>query len=228
MSLKDSRVQTWLTGKAAAWISEKTGAVASVAAVDIEFFKTVVIQGVYLEDLQKDTLLYTDAIKVKIELFNFRENKLFFSSIILEQAEINIKIQKGEEKTNFQFLIDAFQNEDTSSVSPWKIDLANLEIINSKFSYLDKNMPSQEFGVNYWDIRADNINLKLTDINLKGDTILAHIQNISLKEKSGFILNNLSADASVCSSELALNKLFIKTPGSEVKTNMVFNYEQWA
>ncbi|HET6245118.1 MAG: translocation/assembly module TamB domain-containing protein [Bacteroidetes bacterium] len=226
-AIRDSRAQSWLASKAALWISAKTGTVATVRGVDIEFFKTIVLEGLYLEDLDKDTLLYTDKIKIDIGLLSFQKNKISFSSIILDQAEINIKFKQGEDHINFQFLLDAFQSNDTSSMQAWDIDVSSLELVNSKFSYQDKNMPVQDFGVNYWDIKAENINLKLADIRFKGDTILAEIQNISLKEKSGFILNGLSAMASICSSELIMENLFIHTPESEVKTFLSFKYDHW-
>ena len=181
-----------------------------------------------MEDLHKAPLLYSEKIKVDLNLISFKEHRISFSSILLEKANINLRIYKGEEDLNLQFLLDHFSSKDTVSTSlPWDIDFSSVELINSTFSYKDQNIAYQETGINYWDLKAENIYVKLANIKLRGDTIQADIQKIKLFEKSGFTLSDFSAQASVSSSELILKDLVIQTPQSKIQTNLTYNYENW-
>ena len=114
-ALKNSRVQTLLTQEVAEYLSEKLNAIVSVKKVDIDFFKTLVIEDVYIEDLHHDTLLYSQVIKGDIGLFNIGNNQLSFNEISLENTVFNLKTYAGERDINLQFIIDAFASGDTTA-----------------------------------------------------------------------------------------------------------------
>ncbi|MBA3899798.1 MAG: translocation/assembly module TamB domain-containing protein, partial [Bacteroidetes bacterium] len=227
IAIKNSTVQTWVTAKVASYLSKEFGTRVEISRVDIDFFKTLVLEGIYIEDQHKDTLIYSESIKADIALLSFKELKLSINNIILEKADFNLKYYPGEENNNLQYIIDYFSSNDTSSSAPWQLNLGQLKLINAHFSFQNMNYPEQDFGINYQDIEARNINIDIRDIYLKGDTIFADIKNISCYEKSGFQLSGFSAVMKLSPRFIDLKNLKIISPESNISTNLSFSYEQW-
>src|ERR1700752_3088180 len=68
-------VQTYLGKKASAYLSKQLKTKIDIKVINIDFFKTVNLEGVYVEDLQHDTLLYGGKIACKIKLFSLKSKQ---------------------------------------------------------------------------------------------------------------------------------------------------------
>jgi hypothetical protein len=226
-----TRAQTYLAHKAANYFSEKLHTRVEVKSVDIEFFKTLVLEGVFIEDLHHDTLLYSKKLKLDIADFNLETHQLKIRQIDLISTTAKLIQYKSETVFNYQFIIDAFASADTTNkknTSPWDIQFENVELKNIDFTLRDQNeTDTVEYGINYFDLRANAVNGEFTDISFDKDTIIGNIINLSVKEKSGFILNNLSSHVKVSPVAIQLNGLKIKTPNSFISTNLIFKYKRY-
>ncbi|MFK7906371.1 MAG: translocation/assembly module TamB domain-containing protein [Chitinophagales bacterium] len=177
--LQQSGIQTWTTQKATQYLSEKLDTKVEIGRVDIDFFKKVVLEEVYIEDLQKDTLLYAAKLKGDISLFSFWNQELNIAGVDLEGGRINLKRSLVDSTYNFQFLIDAFTPEtppDTSSV-PWKFQLDDLQITQSKINLLDE-VGEIELQTDIGDLRLNLNSLDLEKLQL--DLSSADIQNTKI------------------------------------------------
>ena len=76
-----SSVQTWLVKKIAAGLSKNLHTKVTVQKVDVGFFNKVLLKGVMVEDLKKDTLLYAGIVKANVNDWFFLKTK--FRWIIL-------------------------------------------------------------------------------------------------------------------------------------------------
>ena len=77
-------IQSKLTNYATSFISGKTHTRVSIKKINISFPKSVVIEGLYLEDIKKDTLLYAGEVKVNIAFKDLFNHKIHISSLALE------------------------------------------------------------------------------------------------------------------------------------------------
>jgi hypothetical protein len=156
LSLRNSSVQTWVTGRVAAYLSSQLGAKISIQRVDIELFKTLVLEGVYVEDQKKDTILYAGSIDVVIGILSFKNHLLSVKSIALSEADIQLKTYENETDLNLQFIIDYLSSSDTTKPeeTPWMLNISNVEIKNSRFRLKNLNYPAKERGINYDDMEA--------------------------------------------------------------------------
>lgn len=227
-SLQSSRVQTYLTGKISAYLSEKLNAKVSVERVDIDFFNTLVLEGLIIEDQHRKNLASVSSIYTSIDFIDREKQIISIDKVSLEGLDLSLTVYKNEENLNLQFLIDAFSSGDTSD-SSWNIDFESIELIDSKFSYKNENKTdsAQKFGVNYDDLELSNLNLALQNISFAGDTVFANIKNLRFDEKSGFKLEKLSGYAYTCGTELKLKNLYIHTPESDIMTGLSFHYESY-
>src|SRR5690606_3777912 len=76
-------VQTYLTQKIAAKLSKELNTTVSIEAVDIDFFNSLVLEGLYMEDLQGDTLIYAQSFVAQISNFDLENKYLRISELAL-------------------------------------------------------------------------------------------------------------------------------------------------
>lgn len=221
-------MQGYVAKKTADYLSEKLHTRIDIGSVEIRFFKRVVLNDVYVEDLHQDTLLYAKKINVGIDDLDIKKQKLYISDIVLLNATAELTKYKAEKDLNFQFIIDAFAGKDTTKSAPWDIRFDEVSLVNTTFAYRNEHDTVITKGINYSDLRANNINGKLSDIRFEQDTIHATIDYFATTEKSGFILQNLSSYVKVSPVGINLDELKIKTPETTVATDLLFKYKQYS
>lgn len=102
-------VQNFLRKKTVTFLENKLQTRVQVGKIYIGFPKKVVIEDIYLEDRQKDTLLSGGLIKVDIALFKLIfKQEVDIGSVSLENITAKINRQLPDTLFNFQFIIDAF------------------------------------------------------------------------------------------------------------------------
>lgn len=101
-------VQNFARKKIENFLENKLKTEVSIGKLYIGFPNTVSLQNVYVEDRQKDTLLYGGKLAVDISLFKLISNELEINEIQLEDITAKVKRQLPDTTFNFQFIIDAF------------------------------------------------------------------------------------------------------------------------
>ena len=117
---------------------------------------------------------------------------------------------------------------DTASTAPptpsMKIIAGKVNVENLNLKYDDQSAPKAPSGMDFSHIGIQQLSIKGSNIQYSSDTILASIQSGSMKEKSGFVLNNLSTDFKMDPTGVSLKNLLIETPGSEIKNQAIISY----
>lgn len=85
--------------------------------ISLTFPRSVVIEGLYLEDRQKDTLLYAGRTKINIVLYDLFHNKIAIKSFEMEDANLNLYTTNTDSLFNYNFLIAAFGDTTKQSKS---------------------------------------------------------------------------------------------------------------
>ena len=222
-------VQVFLAKKGARYLSEKLHTRVEIGSVDIEFFKKLVLEDVYIEDLHHDTLFYAQKLKLDISDFNIEQRKINIASVNLTNSKVALIQYIDEDYLNLQFILDAFNSKDTTKKKPadWDIRFQNLTLENTSFIYHRQSHTEISKGINYYDIHVKNMNSVINTIQIEHDTIHAVIENLSAIEKSGFTLKNFSSVVKINSIGLQLKELKIETPESKIATNLTFKYNTY-
>jgi hypothetical protein len=137
-------VQNKIVHYATSYISTKTHTKVEISSVSISFPKSVVIEGLYLEDLNQDTLLYAGKTKVNMALYGLLSNKININSLALEDATVRLHSALTNPVFNYNFLLTAFNDTttkvktDTLSASKWSFSLDQVSLKNVRFSYNDE------------------------------------------------------------------------------------------
>ena len=97
-------IQNKIVHFASSQISNKTHTRVEIKNINISFPKTVVIEGLFLEDIQKDTLFYAGMAKINITLYDLIFSNIAINSFALENANINLYHTDTDSLFNFNFL----------------------------------------------------------------------------------------------------------------------------
>ncbi|MEO1258438.1 MAG: translocation/assembly module TamB domain-containing protein [Bacteroidota bacterium] len=164
-------VQTYLSKKATEFLSEQLKAEVEVGGVDIDFFKTAVLEEVFIADQQKDTLLYAGRLGVDIGLFNLLRSEIYFNEIKLENTFLNTYRQDKAPAFNYQFIIDNFTSDgpkDTSAAAPWKFGVGEVILQQVRFDMRDEGSGRFDLktDIDNWSITADDLDFEQQKIAL--------------------------------------------------------------
>jgi hypothetical protein len=72
----------------------------------------LVLEGVYIEDRTKDTLIAGNQLKVDIDMFKLIKNEIQINEINLNGITTKIKRQLPDTTFNYQFIVDAFASDE--------------------------------------------------------------------------------------------------------------------
>jgi uncharacterized protein involved in outer membrane biogenesis len=101
-------VQNLIRKKAVSYLEQTLHTKISIGKIYIGLPKKVVIEDVYLEDRQKDTLLTAGSLKADIALLKLIKGIVEINSIELKNSTVKIKRELPDTLFNFQFIVDEF------------------------------------------------------------------------------------------------------------------------
>ncbi|MDR3652584.1 MAG: translocation/assembly module TamB domain-containing protein [Paludibacter sp.] len=159
-------VQNKLIHAATSFVSNKTHTRVEIKNISISFPKSVVIEGLFLDDLNKDTLVYAGKVKANIALYDLIFNKININFIAFENLNLNLYSTKTDSLFNYNFLITAFANTakvDTAKAkktSPWTVTIDNVSLKNIRLRYND------EFSGMNVSASLEKLNLKINKLDL--------------------------------------------------------------
>ena len=225
-------VQTWAAKKAAGYLSDDLNTTVNIDSLWVKPFTSVELDGFYILDKQKDTLISTPKLTVNLNSFSLfssiKKRTLDFKLINLDNGSFYLKKQK-DSTSNLKFIIDHFSSPDTSKTisKPWKIIFEKITINNFHFRYKNKLRDTFIKGVNFDDIDVRNFSAVINDMDLKNHLFKGNISNLTLREKSGFYLKKFDALATVDSNQILARNLFILTDHSSIKNYFRMNFKSF-
>ena len=170
--LQVPKVQNYVADKVTQTLSDQIGTKVSLGYVGIRFFKTAVLENLYIEDQQQDTLLYAGRLDARIGLLSLLNQSIHIDYVGLESAYLNFYRPLEDSTFNYEFLIDALSAKDTTAVkdttaSTWSVGLDRVRLKNIRFSQIDQYGGSQliakvgelDLNVNTFDLEKQLIDI---------------------------------------------------------------------
>lgn len=217
-------VQNYGKKKIVSFLEKKIGTPVQIAHLDIDFPKLIVLEDVYFQDQQKDTLLAGKKLRVDISLFKLFKNKVEINEISLEGITAHVN-RNAAGVFNFDYIINAFASEPkvedtTSTPMQFSLDEINLDKIDIKyhddFMGYDMALRLTHFDTDIQTFDLENSRYKTDDITLEGLTTTLR-QFKPLGEKIAQIDSTLTPDTNHAAAPIDLSLGDIKF--SSVKIN---------
>lgn len=230
-TLRSPTSQTWISQKLANYLSDELGTTITIGGVNIQFFTSVVLEELYVEDKHGDTLLHAPEFTVDITEFDRKNQYINLDAITLTDANIKIKKYKNEKGLNFHFIVDYFDTGDTTVTedpTPWQVDFGKINLENVRFAFIDTRWDDVDRGVDYENIRVRNIFATFERIEPGADSSAFYLSELKAVEQSGFTLEHMESRMIVADTFIKFNDLIIQTPGSDVKGFLSFHFNSFA
>ena len=226
-------MQTWAAHKAAGYLSKKLDTKVEIKSLYIKPFSSVVLEGFYVLDKQKDTLINTPKLTVNLNgfsLFSSISNKVIdFRLIQLDNGSVYLKKQK-DSTSNLKFILDYFKSTDTTKKisKPWKMVFEKIAINNFHFRYKNKLVDKPIMGVNFEDLDVNKFSVVVNNMDIKNHLFKGDITNLTLQEKSGFYLKKFVANTTIDSNQILAQKLLIVTNHSTIKNYFRMKFKSFS
>jgi len=224
--LQIESVQTYAAKKATIFLSNELDTKVEISRVKFRLLKYLELEGVYVEDLEQDTLLAINSLEVDLLSLSFTDAKFSLAANINEPV-VNIHRHKGDSLFNYQFLIDYFKSDKEKDSNDFVIQSNELLLHNARFSYHDYNIPDTVGRMNYKHIDIQSLNLNAEDIYWKSNTVKANVDELSLISLNGFDLKHLHAEVDISPEQMIFKDLGIKTNTTNLSANLTFTSDDF-
>ncbi len=202
--------------KAQAYLQDRIKTKFVIGSIDYSFPKSVEIKNLYIEDLQKDTLLYGERLAVDLDMIKLIWGDIYISKVELKNIKANIARTANDSSYNYQFLIDAFASKKgdikkTDTTAATTIAIKQLLLNGVSLSFIDKYAGNNfSTSINHLDITVDKFQpdkllfaidkFKTDGINFSMQTYITAHSSDSIKHNT---TKNNSLQFSVNEFELA-------------------------
>lgn len=173
LSLRIPAVQNFVKDKLVVYLEDKIQTKVSLEKVYIAFPNRVVMQNLYLQGQDVDTLLAVRDFDVGLNMWKLLDSKADITSIDLDGIRANV-VRKSDGTFNFDYILDAFATKEEEEESkPFIISLDKIKL--------------QDIGVNFIDQQSKN------DIQLYFKSFDTRVKTFDL-EQNNYAVNDINID----------------------------------
>lgn len=176
--IQTAPVQNFARKKIVAFLENKLKTRVEIKRLDIDFPKMLVLEGVYIEDRTKDTLIAGNQLKVDIDMFKLIHSEIQINEINLNQITAKIKRQLPDTVFNYQFIVDAFSSPKDTAVkkdtAAMKMAIEKIIVDKTRLVYFDVVTGNDvDVYLNHFDTRINtfdpaNLRYDVPSIVVKG------------------------------------------------------------
>ncbi len=227
-SLQFQTIQTYVAKKAANYLSKELNTRVELSSIYIKPFKSLVLDSLYIQDLEKDTLVFSPKFSININYFSIKERKINVKLIQMDNGKFHLKKFK-DQSSNLTFILNYFSSGKTTNKKvskPYDISIGKVVLNNISFKYKNFNNIKPVKGVNFNDIDLKRLSTTILDLDTKSYLLKAGVRNMTFREKSGFYLKNLSTDATIDTNQMEFKKLLLETIDSKISDYLVLKYSK--
>lgn len=185
-------IQNRIAQRAINFLEGKIGTNVELERIVIDFPKKIVIEGLYVEDQHRDTLLYSGRLAVDASMMKLLDNEIELTQVELSNTTAHIYRTLPDSSFNFDYIVDAFTETDTvvlptdTTTIAWTFSIGDIELKDVRFRY-DDDVAKMRVGGNVGrlDIDADKfdpiaLSLSLDELDISNTSI--QYSNLAVEE----------------------------------------------
>ncbi len=221
VTLSIPAVQTIIAKKITTKLNKEFGTSIFIERLGLNWKGEIDIREVYIEDHHHDTLIYSKRLQTNLlSVKNLMDGNLDFGFIELNEAKFYLKTYKGEQTDNVSIFAESFNTgKPTKDRKPFQLLANNITLTDSKVKIINENLQTPEV------FNLSDININTNDLKILGSNVETKIKKLAVNAKRGFKIKNLSGDFYYNLNSLKLNNLNLETIESQIKGNILMEYE---
>ncbi len=204
--LHSSKIQTAVVGIFTKEISKELNTHFEIGHVEYKFFNRLIINDIYIQDQQNDTLLYVKNIEANFDLTNIRHGFISFSNVSLDTAFVNA-YHLNDSIYNFTFIQDAFttvEKKDTVDFPTFIFDNISVKAIRARYD----------------DYQMGTLDASFAIPHLSPDSFLFQIRSFRTQvvnpQREKFRVNDINLDLQMNGKKAVIQNFTINLPHSNI------------
>lgn len=210
-------VQNFVAREATEIISRKLGTRISIDRVDIGLFYRVSLDGFYVEDFQRDTLLYVGRLDARIKSLGLFGGGLVFSRAELSDARFCLR-ETPDGEMNIKQVVDKLSKKDKARAEgKFRLEIERLETDGLDFCMERLEHRNPSYGVDFADMHLIDIRAELKNFTIDGPVIHTDIGRLAMRERSGFVVEDLAGCLCIANGCIDIREGHIRTAKSNIE-----------
>ncbi|HEY2721582.1 MAG TPA: translocation/assembly module TamB domain-containing protein, partial [Chitinophagaceae bacterium] len=206
-------------------VPENTSPASASSAMKIDL-GTIDLEKVSVDYGNDISALYTTAdigvLIVKEKSIDLQHNALNLDEINLSNSKIEARLGKTQQAKIVKRNVT--KETTTQAEAGWNVLASRFSLNNNSIQFDDDNSPRQIQGMDFSHISANDLSLAAENFKMNPDSLFVSIKQGSLNEKSGLHVQQLHGDILYANNQSYLHDLYVRTPGTELKKDVVVNY----
>jgi translocation and assembly module TamB len=218
---KATVLQTKRASSNAAHANPATSSVSTASPPDLRFNEI---------NLKKIIVSYTQqgegqVVQLNLGEINVSADQIDLHKQIVELSEVTIASSfLSYQQMDNDVTKKAEQQSDTTTASSWKIKLDDIDVADLAVQYYDFRTPVSESGIDFNHLWISKFDLQANDLTVDGSTMGVQLQNLAMREKSGFAITSAEADVSITPNSITVSDLQVITPHSSIALKAKANF----
>lgn len=209
-------VQTMLAATVSNAIANKLGTKVKVGRIDLRLLNRIIIDDMSVYDQQNSLMLRAGRVSATVELLPILDGRISISSAQMFGMRANIYRRDSKSPLNCQFAIDSLASKDTADTTPLNLSIASLIIRNGNITYNQWDKPQVKGQFSPYHINVSQLSSHIILYRLTDDSVNVSLKRLGLKEASGIILRNLTADVKGTSGDIKIKDARLDMPHTSV------------
>ncbi|WP_373494540.1 translocation/assembly module TamB domain-containing protein [Aquiflexum sp.] len=173
-----------------------------------------------------NSIVYLDDLILSLPEANLEEQKILLEAFSLTNSNISLKMEEVE---NVEEPIVVDEPSSGSFEWPdWWVEVGSIDLENIGFEYIQSGAQVKNGVFNPDAIQLQDFNFSVHSLSLKEKNAKVQVDQISFREGSGLLLDQFSTKFSITDQNLDIESFLLKTAKSELRADLVLNYQTLA
>ena len=208
-------VQNFVVHKAARMISQKLETTVSIDRVEIGLFSKIKVYGLYVEDYQRDTLLYAGRAEAFVTSWRTAGGGLTLSRAEIADGKLYLRETPSGEMNIKQVVNRLSKKKKKKKNFVLTIRSARLDGLDL---CIDRRQERERpYGIDFSHMHLYGLKALVDDFTIDGTTIHMTVAALTARERSGFVLDNLAGRFYLVNGGLGFQDAHIETARSDIR-----------
>ena len=199
-------------------LTENLGSEVTFRSLHFRFFNRIVIDDLYAEDENGDTLIFAGKVTGTLKRFSSADRILDLQKITFNKCTIRLATDSAG-TLNLAFLTSRLKRKD-STATRMAINIGGIDINDGTFIFESWHRKQRESGINFSDARLNDLYLEIDDLGKqRNDTVGFTISKLEFTEQSGFRVDKMKTWIEIHRKFIVLKNVELYTPESTFRAD---------
>lgn len=201
----------WVAGL----LEEMTGAPVRVGSVQLGINGRIVVTDLCADDREGRPLLRANRLAARLSVWPLLKGQVRIGNVQLIGLKANLRQDRPDEPTNFQFIIDTFKKE-PDGPPKYDVRISQVVVRRARITWHQAWKPETPGRLNPGHIDLSQLNATLHLDAIRPDSLSIDIRRLDAREQSGLCINKLQGRLTSNFHTTRLEALRLEMPGTRL------------